>query len=122
MLAWRLFRTLLLALASFGYLAHGAQAHIHINSGESMDLMLCSTGATRTISVDIPGEPPQETSETACGSCVSAPAIITAATPFLFKQLIFSRPVPMPQPATISPRSPLWPGAPPHGPPSALKA
>lgn len=124
MAAWRVLRTLLLVLASFGYLANGAQAHVRISAGESLDLMLCSTGthATKTIHVEIPGEPAEETDGTACGACVMAPGIVPIALPFEFAQLTFARPIVMRQLIQISPRSPLWPGAPPHGPPTSLKA
>lgn len=59
MSAWHLFRVLLLALASLGYLANGAQAHIHTMAGETLDLMLCGagTGSARSISLEIPGNP-----------------------------------------------------------------
>lgn len=124
MSVWGLCRTLLLVLASLGYLANGAQAHVHISAGETLDLAMCGagTGSTRSISMEIPGDPAEETDETACGSCVSAPGIIAFATPMAVPSLAFSRPAAMREPAKVSPRSPLWPGAPPHGPPAPLKA
>ena len=113
---------MLLALASLGYLANGAQAHLHVSNGESMDLMLCSTGSARTISIEIPGEPAQETEDTCCGDCVPSVATPWPDTPTFISVMIFADPVPSNLPLAITPRSPLWAGAPPQGPPETLKA
>ncbi len=121
-MVWTVFRTLLLALASLGYLANGAQAHLHISNGETMDLMLCGTGSARTISIEIPGEPIHETEDTCCGDCMPSVATPPPEVPSFAAVLIFAEPVPVNLPLAVSPRSPLWPGAPPHGPPHTLKA
>lgn len=121
-MVWTFLRTLLLALASFGYLANGAQAHLHVSGSESMDLMMCSTGSARTISIEIPGEPIQETEDNCCGDCVPSVTTGPPDAPSFKSVLIFADPVPSNLPLAVSPRAPLWPGAPPQGPPYTLKA
>lgn len=111
-----------MAIASLGYLANGAQAHLAISQGEHLDLMLCSTGQARTITLDLPGEPAEETEDTCCGDC--APAMSIVVDPPCLNSIIlsYSDPVPARPHDAISPRSPLWPGAPPQGPPNPHKA
>lgn len=121
-MSFRGFRILLLAIASFGYLANGAQAHLMISQGEHLDLMLCSTGETRTITLELPGDPVEETEDTCCGDCAPA-ASIEVASPLLTPIIVsYTDPVPSGQIEPVSPRSPLWPGAPPQGPPAEHKA
>ena len=122
MLLWSAFRIALLALASLGYLANGAQAHLHVSGGETLEVMLCGSGNSRALRIEVPSEPIEETEDTCCGDCVPAVAIfppesITVSTVTNFSQLIPAR-----MPLLVSPRSPLWPGAPPHGPPNFLEA
>ena len=115
-------RTLLLAIAGLGYFANGAQAHVHVASGESLEIMMCSSGMNRVMTINVPSEPAQETDHTACGDCVPAFAL-EAQSPVLLKAgLFFAPPVPSDTVLAVFPRSPLWPGAPPHGPPTFLKA
>ena len=122
MFSFRLLRTLFLAIASLGYLANGAQAHLAISQGEHLDLMLCSTGETRTITLDLPGDPVEETEDTCCGDC--APAVSIAVDPPRLNAitLTYLDPLPAAPSTPVSPRSPLWPGAPPQGPPLTHKA
>lgn len=113
-------RTLLLALAAFGYLANGAHAHVQVSSGESLTLMLCGTGSAQTVEMHIPGEPPHETPETCCGDCSPPSAVVVANAVTLATLGIYDRPSPIRLHSLVSPRSPLWPGAPPNGPPDTL--
>jgi hypothetical protein len=115
-------RTLLLAAASLGYLANGAQAHVRITPGESISLMICSTGTNRTLNLEIPGEPAEETKGTSCGDCAGPAALVPPGTKQIQPRLLYAQPLPAQLPDPISPRSPLWPGAPPQGPPTSLKA
>lgn len=117
-----LLRTLLLAVASLGYLANGAQAHVRITPGESISLMICSTGTNRTLDLEIPGEPAEETKGTSCGDCAGPAALVPPGTKQSQPRLLYAQPLPAQLPDPVSPRSPLWPGAPPHGPPTPLKA
>lgn len=113
---WSLFRSMLLMVASLGYLANGAQAHLHVTNGDRLEVMLCGSGASQTVSLEIPGEPAQET-DTCCGDCVPGAALEPPVKIELVSVLRFSQPVPAHLPLAVSPRSPLWPGAPPQGPP-----
>jgi len=119
---WSLLRVVLLAIASLGYLANGAQAHLHISTGETLNLMLCGTGSAKSVAVELPSDPIEETEDTCCGDCAPT-SVIDLAAPTDFAAIIrFADPLPTHLPAPISPRSPLWPGAPPQGPPGAHKA
>lgn len=119
---WSYLRALLLIAATLGYVANGAQAHMRISAGETLDLMMCSIGTTKVTQLEIPGEPPEETQGTYCGDCASA-AAVTPPDTIVFNTIIaFSQPMPSNLPQAITPRSPLWPGAPPHGPPPPHKA
>lgn len=121
MKAWSGIRLLLLALASFGYMANGAQAHVSVHAGETLNLMLCGTGSTKMVELELPGQPIEETEDTCCGDCTPSVAISVSA-PAAWPDLSrFADPVPDFLPYPVSPRSPLWPGAPPQGPPLTHK-
>ena len=119
---WITLRILLLAAASLGYFANGAQAHVRITPGETISLMICSTGAKKTLNMEIPGEPAEETKGTTCGDCAAPSAVLPPVIKQIQPRLIFAQPLPAQMPQAISPRSPLWPGAPPQGPPTFYKA
>jgi len=115
----RALRSLLLAIAAIGYLANGAQAHLKISNGESLTLMLCGTDSHKTVELEIPGDPAEEVSDTCCGDCSPPSALSPPRTTFEANITLFGQPLPMQLPERVSPRSPLWPGAPPHGPPTS---
>lgn len=118
---WSLIRVALLAIASLGYLANGAQAHVHVSAGETLNLMLCGTGAAKSVSIDVPGDPIEETEDTCCGDCTPTSAI-DVTMPSVFAVIRnYADPLPAHLPEAVSPRSPLWPGAPPQGPPTPHK-
>ena len=114
-------RIILLAVAAFGYLANGAQAHLKISKGESLSLMLCSTDSVRTVQMKLPAEPIEEKADTCCGDCATPAAIAPPRIVQPVHAIAFNPPTPLNLPEVVSPRSPLWPGAPPQGPPNALK-
>jgi hypothetical protein len=114
-------RILLLTVAAFGYLANGAQAHLKITSGESLSLMLCSTDSPRTVTLNLPGQPAQEELESCCGDCAPPVAIAPPHVSLQTRSLQFAQPLRSHLPAAVFPRSPLWPGAPPQGPPASHK-
>ncbi|MEO1324281.1 MAG: hypothetical protein AAFV59_14875 [Pseudomonadota bacterium] len=121
MTMWSIFRVLLLAIASLGYFANGAQAHVHISPGGTISVMMCSTDHARTIEMELPSQPVEETEDTCCGDCTSTGDVrftspVMSAIPVRYAMAHFT-----PASDPISPRSPLWPGAPPHGPPTARK-
>lgn len=120
-MAWfKPLRTMLLALAAFGYLANGAQTHLHLSTGESLTLMLCGTGSAAAVEMHIPGAPPEETPETCCGDCAPPSAIVLARALPQMRIDLYTAPTPVSLINQVSPRSPLWPGAPPQGPPATL--
>ncbi|MEO1188649.1 MAG: hypothetical protein AAFW60_06220 [Pseudomonadota bacterium] len=122
MLVVRTLRVLFLVMAATAYLANGAQAHLKISQGETLELMLCSTGAERAVKMHLPGEPAQETEDTCCGDCAPSPAILYASlrtADIALRHVIVTL---HSMPTRVHPRSPLWPGAPPNGPPHILKA
>ena len=117
-----LLRFLILALASLAYFANGAQAHLKISHGDSIELMFCSTGAERAVQLHLPGEPAEETEETCCGDCAPTSAIVYTPLDVQGASLRHAIGTDGPAPVSIHPRSPLWPGAPPNGPPVSDKA
>lgn len=117
----RPFRLILLAIAAFGYLANGAQAHLQISQGESLSLLLCGTGADKTYELVIPGEPAEEMTDTCCGDCSTPSAIAPPRVGLRTQSMFFTPPSPAHLPDAVSPKSPLWPGAPPQGPPLSHK-
>ncbi|MEM5515924.1 hypothetical protein WNY37_03110 [Henriciella sp. AS95] len=113
----RRLRQMLGLLALFAYLANGAQAHMQIVSGETIIVPICGDGLHRTIEMEVGGEPQDTSDTTCCGDC-AVPMAIGVEPP--------SQPVQAQVAHVLSfsgvtgaahPRSPLWPGAPPQGPP-----
>lgn len=115
----RAFKSLILLVAALGYLADGARAHIQISNGETLRIEMCTPGQVQTkyIDIELPGGA-EHIADKCCGDCAPA-SPITPAHPAITKAAAFYKPVTAPLPKTsITPRSPLWPGAPPNGPPS----
>ncbi|MEQ3744785.1 MAG: hypothetical protein ABNH53_00940 [Henriciella sp.] len=112
-------RWLFACLALFAYAANGAQAHVMIHSGETLSLNMCGVTG-QTVQLKIEGSAPEELTETCCGDC-TMPAALSASGRVLLRG-------PMAQYVSfaakardeVSPRSPLWPGAPPQGPPLSI--
>ncbi len=111
-------RMIVLAVAAFGYFANGAQAHLQISHSESLQLMLCGTATDKTVELVLPGEPAKETLDTCCGDCTPPVVLAPPRIASSIQVLQFAQPVPAQLPPAVSPRNPLWPGAPPHGPPT----
>lgn len=113
----RLFHFLAL-LGLFAYAANGAQAHLQMAQGETIAIPICGDGLSRTIEISLGGEPEDTSSVTCCGDCL-LPLALPVSAPSIPVRLIEVRPRAFVQ-ATyfIHPRSPLWPGAPPQGPPA----
>lgn len=113
----RLFHFLAL-LGLFAYLANGAQAHLRIVPGETISIPICGDGLSRAIEIDVGGDHEDTSDRTCCGDCL-VPLALPVTAPVLPQRLI-SASVWTSQPVRSAghPRSPLWPGAPPQGPPS----
>lgn len=113
-------RHLAAALALVGYLAHGGQAHLAFSEGETVSIMMCGQGGNRTIELDF-GEtsPPEDTKSEHCGDCTHPPDAAhaasedTACSGMLPVRVLLKR-----QSEPVHPGGPLWPGAPPNGPPT----
>ena len=95
------FRKVLFAIASFGYLANGAQAHLNVSSGETLNLMLCGTGTAKSISIELPGDPIEETEDTCCGDCAPTSVVEVIAPRNFAVGLRFADPVPTDLPDTL---------------------
>lgn len=119
----RLIRLVCLLAAFFAYAANGAQAHIGMAHGETVSVLMCGTGSSeRFITLQLGGDGPVETSETCCGDCMVAVALPADPPARLRVPVRVAIPLDAGTAPLVHPRSPLWPGAPPHGPPTALKA
>ena len=116
------FRAVMLIAASFGYFSNGAQAHLVVHPGESLQVMMCGSKTLKPISLSIPGQPIEETEDTACGDCAAQVAVHLTQPHVSLIALQHAR-LEIPHLVhRVSPRSPLWPGAPPNGPPNLHKA
>ncbi|MEM8616091.1 MAG: hypothetical protein AAGF20_04060 [Pseudomonadota bacterium] len=110
-------RLISMFLALFAYAANGAQPHLHFTPGETLTLAMCSLHGPGEVTVTVGEGPAQETADTCCGDCTvvagTVPPKVSLPIRIALKPIQGSMPVP----AAVSPRSPLWPGAPPQGPP-----
>lgn len=117
-----LLRWLFAVIAIAGYAANAAQAHVRLGVSHTISASLCGLGGERTLQITIGGGPAEELVDQCCGDCLT-PAALTP------EPLKFPRPVDQsPQRGAfacvylVEARTPLWPGAPPIGPPSSHKA
>jgi len=87
-----------------------------IHSGETLSLQMCGVSG-KSVELQIKGSAPEELEEECCGEC-AMPALLEAGEPVSLRPVIALY-VTLAAKAQnqISPRSPLWPGAPPQGPP-----
>lgn len=116
-------RTFALLVAAFGLFANGAQAHVQVRSPDSIDVPMCGNGLGHVMHIGIGDPQPVDTgSETCCGDCLVIAAVLPPE-PVLPGRSVPSQLIVSQAPTSIvSPRSPLWPGAPPVGPPASFKA
>lgn len=117
-----LFRAIMLIAASLGYFSNGAQAHVEVHPGESLQVLMCGSKTLKPVALKIPGQPIEETEGTSCGDCAAQVAVQLTQPHLSLITLQHSR-LEFPHLVhRVSPRSPLWPGAPPNGPPELHKA
>jgi len=119
MVLFSYFSRLLALLAISGYLINGMQTHLQLHPGETFSIKMCG-GSERTVALDIKGAPAEPTEDTCCGDCVITAPPPLAATPLPVPHLTFAATPPRIHVPSVYPRSPLWPGAPPQGPPTIL--
>ncbi len=124
MTGWKSFlRVVALLVAAAGLTANGAQAHVQMRSPDSIDVPMCGNGLNQVVHIAVGDPVPADTSmETCCGDCMEAVALLppAPAAPVLPGEAIASAPEAAAH--LIHPGSPLWPGAPPVGPPASFKA
>lgn len=124
MSSWRSYlRTFALLLAAFGLFANGAQAHVQVRSPDSIEVLMCGNGLGHVVHIGVGDPHPVDTgAETCCGECLLT-AVAPPPEPVLPVRRVASQLTVSEAPtAVVSPRSPLWPGAPPLGPPASFKA
>lgn len=112
-----LYRLVCLLLAWTAYAANGAQAHIAWTEGETVAIPYCTVHGTGVLELPIGTKAPEATN-TCCGDCTSPVAL--AAPELRVPSHVALVPVRHAAPSlTVAvQRTPLWPGAPPHGPPA----
>lgn len=113
-----LLRTVILLIAALAYAMNGAHAGVKKSSDGTLLLPICSVDGTHFISVDIEDKGPAEISDHKCGACLVAAAIVPA-TCQLPKPIAVFDGQPFAWPVRSRPeQAPIWPGAPPTGPPA----
>ncbi|MEM7765932.1 MAG: hypothetical protein AAF253_00415 [Pseudomonadota bacterium] len=112
---------LLAVLAIAAYAANGALAHLVPGGSQVIHVGICGPGGGE-LAVDLGSSPAEETGDTCCGLCLVAP-VLPAEAPVRMLVGLAREPAPLPLDVpAVSPRLPLWPGAPPQGPPRVRKA
>ena len=114
----RLFHFLAL-LGLLAYLANGAQAHLRIVPGETISIPICGDGLSRSIEVHVGGGQEDTSDRTCCGDCLVPLALPVSAPVLPFR--VVTKTIQPSGPVRFEghPRTPLWPGAPPQGPPQS---
>ncbi len=107
----------MLLIAAFAFVLNGARAGVQQDDTGSLVIPICSVDGTRYVRVDIDDDAPAETPEAHCGSCLLVAAIVPEACRLakplgVFEAAAFALPK-----QALPDRSPIWPGAPPTGPP-----
>lgn len=109
-------------LAVAAYAANTAQAHVRLDPAHTISAPLCGLGGDRTLDITLGGGPAEESVDTCCGDC-TAPVGIAPNDPVALELLSrLSIQTDTSEIYTVLRRSPLWPGAPPQGPPVFHKA
>ncbi len=118
MVTLRLIRLVALWMAVLALFAQGAQAKLVQSESGTLTLPICTIDGTRFVTVDLDNEKPDQTAHITCDHCVIALGPLPE-TPHVCARFALSLDTQAPQITTgESKRSPIWPGAPPIGPPS----
>lgn len=100
---------------------NGAQAHLAVAAGTTETFEICNLHGAQTIVLET-GEryPSSSEDQTCCGECVSPVALAPddPALTSLGHALVDWHAAPLE--SQTRRHSPIWPGAPPHGPPATL--
>lgn len=118
----RLLQTLRAAFVLAAFLsvtANGAQAHLGMSAPGSIFLPICGPAADQFIVLTV-GEPVPVNVEgqTCCGDCMAFAAIVDLAPNTLAHYAPLVILIPAQPDLAYDPGAPVWPGAPPHGPPA----
>ena len=100
--------------------ANGAQAHLEFHNGDSFKVLMCGLGSSRTIEVTLGETPAEATPKLGCCDCPIATFALLPYAPDVSSAELTHVWESRTTAPVISPRSPLWPGAPPQGPPQSL--
>ncbi|MEO0982304.1 MAG: hypothetical protein AAFX03_06595 [Pseudomonadota bacterium] len=117
-MAW--LRALTFVLATVSLLASGARAHVSIEAGETLQLKLCGDGAGGSVTLDLGGGPAAPAPHAACDCGLTAAATPPEAPTVPTRTLVRYVAYAPSEPPLARPGDPLWPGAPPQGPPVHL--
>ena len=110
-------RFLCLIVALFAFVANGAQTHLSFSDSQTVSVPMCHGTTTSMVDLVIGQTPVEEDRSSCCGDCsvgfwaATLPELNARVLELVFTTETLSRPV------LVFPRSPLWPGAPPQGPP-----
>ena len=110
---------LLTVLFAVAFLGHNGQLHLQFPQGKTVSVLMCGSGTNRIVDITFGEEgPPSNTKSECCGNCtLNYDAVTPKAQPVAIKgeppvRVLLARQV-----SPVHPGSPLWPGAPPIGPP-----
>ncbi|MEL7041323.1 MAG: hypothetical protein AAGL90_07355 [Pseudomonadota bacterium] len=118
MTLWGRIRHLLLWIGVIGFIANTAQARVEVDAGETLALQVCNEHGA-LVELELPGAPPEQKTGGHCQACylpALAPRFEPISEPCIWIAPVLSEQIASPR---VFPRSPLWPGAPPNGPPFA---
>ena len=109
-------------IAIAGYIANGAQLHLTLHPGERLSIKMCGGERPRTIQLEFKGDPAESDDEFCFSDCIMVVALLANDIPQITAAVCYVMTRAGLHPISITPRSPLWLGAPPQGPPQPLNA
>jgi hypothetical protein len=113
------FNRLLTVLFAVAFLGHSGQLHLQFPQGETVSVLMCGSGTHRMVDISFGEEgPPSDTKSECCGDCtLNHDAVTPEAQSVANKAELPIRVLLAWQGEPVHPGRPLWPGAPPIGPP-----
>lgn len=115
----RYLRGFILIVAVAAYAVNGMKAHISFSEDGTILIPVCTVQGTTYLTVNLGGDDPVEETDTSCGLCMVGQGVETD-TPYFTPPIVLREFVSAALPSLSLPhRSPIWPGAPPIGPPTA---
>lgn len=112
----------LLFISLMSVISNGAQAHLGMSAPGKIAMPICGMGDGAVIVLSLGQEAPINAEhESCCGDCVAFAAITQDAPSSVGLFAGRARPQPRQPILSFKPSAPIWPGAPPHGPPALSK-